>query len=406
VSRNDGDARQPLLTRRFVVVVASGIFYFMALGSLLPVVPRYVDKELGGNDVAVGIAVGALAVGAILLRPLAGRLGDRFGRRVLMVSGALMVAVTAACAGIVVSLWWIIATRVLMGLGEACFFVGGTTMATDLAPESRRGEAVSYWSVAVWTGLGFGPVMGEALLDGSHYDRVWWVAGVSALLAAAIAFTTTETRVVHEHAERGKLIAPAAVRPGIILACTLIGITGFSIFLPLYGPEVGVDDVGLVFLLYGIVVLAVRILGARLPDVLGPVLAGSIAIGSTAVGLAIAAVWHSGAGVFVAALVIAVGSSFLYPAALLLTLRGVPEHQRASVVGTLSAFFDFASGSSGIILGVIAAISSYQGAFGVSAGLAALAFVLLRSGFAGHAEGVVPTVAEVAPATADPTTLS
>lgn len=405
MTRERSSAREPLLTARFVVVVTSGIFYFMALGALLPVVPRYVDKELGGNDIAVGVAVGALAVGAILLRPLAGRLGDRFGRRVLMVGGSLMVAVTAASAGVVESLAWLIATRFAMGLGEACFFVGGTTMATDLAPESRRGEAVSYWSVAVWTGLGFGPVVGEALLGGTRYDLVWLVAGLSALTAALVALCTKETRVVHEHADRGRLIAPAAVRPGIILAATLIGITGFSVFLPLYGPEIGVDDVGLVFLVYGIVVLGVRIIGAKLPDRLGPVPAASIAIGSTAVGLAIAAAWHSTAGVFVAALVIAVGSSFLYPAALLLSLRGVPEHQRASVVGTLSAFFDFAGGASGIILGAVAAISSYQGAFGVSAVLAGLAFVLLRSGFARHEEGVVPTVAEVAPATADPTTL-
>ena len=397
--------REPLLTARFVVVVTSGIFYFLALGALLPVVPRYVDKRLGGNDVAVGVAVGALAVGAILLRPLAGRLGDRFGRRVLMVGGALVVAITAAAAGIVESLVWLIATRFVMGLGEACFFVGGTTMATDLAPESRRGEAVSYWSVAVWTGLGFGPVLGEALLRGSHYDLVWLVAGAAALTASLIALATTETRVAHEHADRGRLIAPAAVRPGIILAATLIGITGFSVFLPLYGPEIGVNDVGLVFLVYGIVVLGVRIIGAKLPDRLGPVLAASIAIGSTALGLAVAALWHSTVGLYVAALVIAVGSSFLYPAALLLSLRGVPEHQRASVVGTLSAFFDFAGGASGILLGVVAAISSYQGAFGVSAVLAEFAFVLLRSGFAGHTEGVVPTVAEVAPATAEPTTL-
>jgi MFS family permease len=387
------------------VVVTSGIFYFLALGALLPVVPRYVDKRLGGNDIAVGVAVGALAVGAILLRPLAGRLGDRFGRRVLMVGGSLIVAVTALSSGVVESLAWLIATRFVMGLGEACFFVGGTTMATDLAPESRRGEAVSYWSVAVWTGLGFGPVLGETLLDGSHYDLVWIAAGASALVASIIALTTKETRVVHEHAERGKLIAPAAVRPGIILAATLIGITGFSVFLPLYGPEIGVDDVGLVFLVYGIVVLGVRIIGAKLPDILGPVVAATIAIGSTAAGLAIAALWHSTIGLFAAALVIAVGSSFLYPAALLLSLRGVPEYQRASVVGTLSAFFDFAGGASGIILGVVAAVSSYQGAFGVSAVLAAFALVLLRTGFAGHAEGPVPTVAEVAPATAEPTTL-
>lgn len=405
MTRRRDATREPLLTRRFVVVVTSGIFYFLAMGAVLPVVPLYVDKRLGGNDVAVGVAVGALAVGSILLRPLAGRIGDRFGRRVLMVGGALMVAITAASAGVVESLAWLVATRVMMGLGEACFFVGGTTMATDLAPESRRGEAVSYWSVAVWSGLAFGPALGELLLDHSHYDRVWFLAGVSALVSALIALATKETRVVVEHADRGRLIAPAAIRPGIILAATLLGITGFSIFLPLYGPEVGIDDVGLVFLVYGVIVLGVRIIGARLPDVLGPIRAGSIAIGATALGLTIVAAWGTEVGLVVGAVIIAIGSSFLYPAALLLTLRGVPEQQRASVVGTLSAFFDFSTGAAGIVLGGIAALSSYQGAFAGSALLAALALVLLRSGFAGHEEGIVPTVAEVAPATVEPTSL-
>ena len=192
------------------------------------------------------------------------------------------------------------------------------------------------------------------------------------------------------------MIAPAAIRPGIILAATLLGITGFSIFLPLYGPEVGVDDVGAVFLVYGIIVLGVRILGARLPDLLGPIRAGSIAIAATALGLTIVAAWSTPVGLVIGAVIIAVGSSFLYPAALLLTLRGVSEQQRASVVGTFSAFFDFSTGAAGIVLGGLAAVSSYQGAFAGSALMAGLALVLLRTGFAGHAEGTVPTVAEVA----------
>jgi len=132
---------------------------------------------------------------AILLRPIAGRAGDRFGRRVLMIGGALIVGTTALCAGLVEALGWIIATRVLMGLGEACFFVGATTMATDLAPEERRGEAVSYWSVALWGGLAFGPVLGELLLNGSNYDLVWYVAGGLGLTAAAVAlFTAGDAR--------------------------------------------------------------------------------------------------------------------------------------------------------------------------------------------------------------------
>ncbi len=402
MTRRDTVWREPLLTRRFVVVVISGLFYFLAMGAILPVVPRYVDKRLGGDDIAVGVAVGALAVGAILLRPLAGRIGDRYGRRVLMVGGATVVATTAACAGLIAALPWLIATRFVMGLGEACFFVGGTTMVTDLAPVARRGEAVSYWSVALWGGLAFGPVVGELVLNGSNYDRVWFTAGAFAFIAALVASATSETRTAVA-GERGKVIAPAAIRPGIMLAGTMIGIAGFSIFLPLYAPEVGVHDVGLLFLLYGIVVVTIRIFGARLPDTLGPMRAGSIAMGATALGLTVAAAWHSTIGVVVAAAVIAVGSSFLYPSLLLLALRGVPESQRGSVVGTFSAFFDFAGGAAGIVLGGIAAVSSYQGAFGVAAALAFGALLLLRSGFGRHTEGDVPTVAEIAPATIEPT---
>lgn len=392
------------MTARFVVVIISGFCYFSAMGAMLPVIPRYVDRRLGGDDIAVGLAVGALAVGAILLRPLAGRVGDRFGRRVLMIGGALIVGTTALCAGVVESLGWLIGTRVVMGLGEAGFFVGATTMTTDLAPEERRGEAVSYWSVALWGGLAFGPVLGELLLDGSNYDLVWFVAGALGLTAAVVACFTKETH--HGgHEERGRVIAPEAIRPGIILAATLIGIAGFSIFLPLYAPEVGIDDVGPLFLIYGVVVLVVRIFGAKLPDRLGPIPAGSIAIGASAVGLAVLAAWQSTAGLVVATVIIAVGSSFLYPSMLLLVLRGVPEHHRGSVVGTFSAFFDFASGASGIVLGGVAAASSYAGAFGVSAVLAGIAFVLLRGGFGRHDSGELPTVAEIGTASVEPTSL-
>ena len=87
-TERDAVAQVPLITGRFVVVIISGFCYFSAMGAMLPVIPRYVDKFLGGNDVEVGLAVGALAVGAILLRPLAGRIGDRYGRRVLMIGGA------------------------------------------------------------------------------------------------------------------------------------------------------------------------------------------------------------------------------------------------------------------------------------------------------------------------------
>ena len=57
-----------LLSPAFVVIVVSATAYFAAMGMLLPVLPRYVEEELGGNGFAVGLAVGAFAVSAALRR--------------------------------------------------------------------------------------------------------------------------------------------------------------------------------------------------------------------------------------------------------------------------------------------------------------------------------------------------
>ena len=74
--------RARIFTLPFTLVVSSGLCYFTALAMLTPVLPDYVEKSLGHGSIAVGIAVGAFAVGAIILRPFAGRIGDSVGRRV------------------------------------------------------------------------------------------------------------------------------------------------------------------------------------------------------------------------------------------------------------------------------------------------------------------------------------
>src|SRR5690606_5641867 len=102
-----------LVTPRFALVVGAGLAYFIALGTVLPVVPQYVEDELGGSSVGVGVAVGSLFVGAVLLRPYVGRLGDRIGRRTLIVAGAAIVTVSVAIYGLVDSLAFLVAARVL-----------------------------------------------------------------------------------------------------------------------------------------------------------------------------------------------------------------------------------------------------------------------------------------------------
>ena len=59
---------------------------------MLPVLPRYVHGPLGYGDVAVGVVIGAYAITGLLLRPFAGRLADRRGRKPTVLLGTLLLA--------------------------------------------------------------------------------------------------------------------------------------------------------------------------------------------------------------------------------------------------------------------------------------------------------------------------
>ena len=224
------DRKERLVTPRFALVVVVRLLYFLSLGMLLPTVPQFVERGLGAGDLGVGIVVGAFSVGAVLLRPFAGRVGDRAGRRILIIGGALVVGVAVATYHLATGMGVLIAARVLGGVGEAAFFVGAGTMITDLAPEARRGEAISYWSVAVYGGLAFGPTLGEILLGQDQFGHVWTVSALLAFAAAALACFTKET-VDHgddigpdgEPAPKAPLLHRAALIPGTVLFLVQVG---------------------------------------------------------------------------------------------------------------------------------------------------------------------------------------
>ena len=372
-------ARPKLLTLRFMTVVLCGTFYFIALAMLAPVIPHYVKDDLGHGDFAVGIATGVFAVGAILLRLYFGRIGDRIGRRVLIILGAGIVAITTLMYGVVDSLAWLIVWRFATGFGEAAFFVGAATMVTDLAPVERRGEAVSYWSIAVYSGLAFGPALGEALRGTDRYMLTFTVSAALAAVAALLGLLTRDVPREPSTSGPGHWVHRAAIGPGVALLLGLVPLAGFTTFVSLYADEDLGIGAGLVFAVYGVIVLLIRIFGARLPDRLGGRQAGTIALAGAAIGIGIVAAWPSIAGLYVGTVVFGIGMAFMYPALLLLTLDGVPDNERASAIGTFSSFFDGSQFVGPAVCGAIAAVTSYRGAFAAGTVAAILGLLWLRS---------------------------
>ncbi|MGE3619508.1 MAG: MFS transporter [Acidimicrobiia bacterium] len=369
-----GAPRVPLVTGRFAMVMLATLAYFTALGALLPTLPRYVEEELGGGGLAIGVVVGAFAVSAALARPWAGRLGDRHGRRVLVTGGCLVAAASQFAYALTDAVVPLTALRLVTGVGEAAVFVGAATAAQDMAPDERRGEAASYFSTALYGGLALGPILGEVVADRHGYHAAWIVAGAASALGAVFGWWTPAVATAPVPSVRPALLHPSAIGPGLVLVLALAPFTAFSAFVAVYGEEVGMTDVAPVFLLYAGVVVVVRIFGARLPDRLGWERTSSIAIVALAAGILVVAAWASAPAVWLGAVGLGLGMAALYPAMFSAALQGVPQSERSRAVSTFTLFFDLAGGLGAPVLGLVVALSSNRGAFLVAGVLALAAF--------------------------------
>lgn len=356
-------ARPRLVTPVFVLITLSTFAYFVSVGALIPTLPLYVEGPLGGGDVAVGLGIGAFSLSAVLLRPFSGRLSDVRGRRLLLVAGAGLVTVSVAGYVFVSSLIPLLALRLVTGAGEAFFYVGAASAINDIAPDERRGEALSFFSLALYAGMAIGPILGEAALGEDRFDAAWLLAAGAAGVALLLGWKVPDTRSEEVASGPTPLIHRAALVPGTVLAASVWGLAGFSTFVPLYARELGLEGSSYVFATYSGLVLALRLFGAQIPDRLGTRLTSRLALTASALGLAVMGFADVAWGLFAGGAIFGIGQALAFPALMSMAIRGAPASERGAVVGTFTAFFDLAFGLGAVTLGAIASVFGYEGSF-------------------------------------------
>ena len=369
-------ASDTLFTPAFVVLTLSDLAYFAAAGALTGATPFFVSGPLGAGPAGVGLAVGAFGVSTLALRPLAGRWTDRHGRRPLLVGGAALFALLALGHLLVDDLAGLVALRLLLGAAEALYFVAGFAALADLAPPGRAGEALSYNSLALFTGLATGPGIGQGLLALGGYSLVWCGAALLVALAAILAARVPETLESAGHAPPASLLHPAALVPGIGLLAGIAAVSGFLAFASLHAADLGVHLWSAVLGLFGLVVVACRVAFATLPDRVSPRGLATAALVASAVGLATIAVptvWTLFPGV----VVLAVGNAFLTPAVFAMVFGRVPPAERGSAAGTAGLFIDLGFSGGPVLLGLVAGASGTSVAFLAGGALSAAGAAVL-----------------------------
>src|SRR5207245_6439412 len=110
-----------------------GIFCcLLGIGASLATVPFFVLTELHGGNVEVGVAIAALSIAAVIARPIAGRLADRHGYKVVMLCGTAICVAASLGYFAARDIGILVAVRILTGAGEGAVYTGGADWVVSL----------------------------------------------------------------------------------------------------------------------------------------------------------------------------------------------------------------------------------------------------------------------------------
>jgi MFS family permease len=369
---------QLLGNRAFVRLCVACFVYFTGIGVGVPVLPAFILGPAGGTTLQVGAAVAVFSLASLVLRPLVVPVARRVAPPLLMAGGALLVGCADAVLILDPGANLVVVVRAIGGAGEAMFFVLASSAVYDLVPAGRQGAAMSYFSAFLSAGLLGSPVVGELMRVHMGYDAVWAMAFALCAIAAAMTASLRIPRLSARRAGSGlRLVHPAAIGPGLLLAVNTWAGAAFSTFTALYVTHLGLGGAAPEFAVFGIVLLGVRVVGARLLDRVNPRRTGGVALALQAGALAAIAMAHTRPLLLIASTVLAVGAAFAYPALMSLAVRSVPDDERTEAVATATACFDAGFAVATLALAAALQLEGYAAVYGLAAGVTAAGALVL-----------------------------
>jgi len=182
---NESKAQQPRKKRstRELVFIIAGLVVMTHGTSMVtvPLLPRYVDV-LGGTVVSVGLSMGIYAAARLFMNIPAGMMAERFGRRWVIIAGALGAGLFASLAGTSSNVTEFLAYRFMLGIFSSMAITISSVAITDITTVANRGRTLSIVSGAhLAVGIA-APGLGGIAAEFVGIRVPFYASGVGALL--------------------------------------------------------------------------------------------------------------------------------------------------------------------------------------------------------------------------------
>ncbi|MFD2706554.1 MFS transporter [Salibacterium lacus] len=357
------NAQKRIWSISFIVVTLANALVFMIFEMLLPTLPLFVDA-LGGNAAHIGLVTGIFMFSAILVRPFAGMLAAQMDKKWLLMLGLLIMALSTGGYYLADTVYALLTIRLIHGAGFGLTVTYFTTMAAEIIPKERRGEGIGYFGVGETVAISVGPMIGIGVLN--LYGFQWlFVGGMAVMLLTMLMVLFIQRDPDVQQGEKHEKVSFTFVEKRVLFPALLIFLVGLAAggimsFFSVYAEENDFSHVGVFFLLIAAAGFLVRLVSGKLFDRYGPpviLVPGALL---AMAGLTMLYVTTNTVVILVAAVCYGFGFGAIFPAIQTWCLDLVGDREHENAMASFFNFFDLGIGGGSLVLGVVAAATSYQ----------------------------------------------
>ncbi|MFM8349001.1 MAG: MFS transporter [Bacteroidota bacterium] len=260
--------------RQFWLLCAGSFFFFGSFNMVVPELPSIITR-LGGAEYK-GLIISLFTLTAMLSRPFSGRLADTVGRVPVMIFGSLVCIVCSFWYPFVATVNGFLLLRFFHGFSTGFSPTGFTAYVADIVPAGRRGEAMGLLSTFGTLGMAGSPALGGWLQAEWSLDVTFYASAVFAMVAVAIFLSVTETlhnrqrfRASHLAVTWSDLYEPRVLVPCVIMVMTSFSFGTMLTVVPDLSDSLGLANRGMVFMVFTLSSVAIRIIAGQLSDRFG-----------------------------------------------------------------------------------------------------------------------------------------
>lgn len=392
---------------KLTVLMITAFVDMLGLAMIIPLLPFYATK-LGASATVVGVLIAAFSIAQLASAPLWGRFSDRYGRRPALLVGLLVSAVAYVIFAYASTLWLLLLSRVVQGLGGGTIGVVQAYVA-DASDPKDRAKSLGWLSAATSFGAVVGPAIGSALIHWGRHAPGIASAIFCVLISIFAGVYLRESRESLSSGEHGVLAESGsgavwsvisrpkepAQRLIWIYAIAIGAFYGTAPTLPLilaHRLPITEGNVGFFVMYLGGMGVFVRagLLG-RMIEWLGEARLTRLGLVLLAAGLALIAAVHSYLTLLVALTLMPLGTAFVFPCVTAMLSRVVPTRNRGLYMGVQHTF----GGVSRVLFPLAAGVAMDHLGLGfpfVIAGVLVLSTLLLTTSMEDYAASRAPSM--------------